>query len=187
MSNAGTPPDNEVAMLLVRCGRSDADAFRRLYEVYASHMYGVALRITRQPALASDAVHDAMLQVWRNAARYNPARGTARGWLLSLVRYRALDSMSRVGREVPGSAVPEQADADPGPLDRLLVTEAGSALHRCLAALEPGRRRLVLMAFLDGLSHPEIASRATLPLGTVKSSIRRALLALRICLDGAEA
>lgn len=174
-------------MLLVRCAQADSAAFRRLYEMQAPHLYGVALRITRQPALASDAVHDAMLQVWRNAARFDPARGNARAWLLSLARYRALDLIGRVGRVMPGDAAPETADPDPGPLDRLLGTEAGSELHGCLQAMEPERRRLVVMAFLDGLTHPEVAARVAQPLGTVKSSIRRALLALRACLEGVSA
>lgn len=170
-------------MLLAQCARADGGAFRRLYELQAPYMYGVALRITRQPALAADAVHDALLQVWRSAARYDPARGNPRAWLLSLVRYRALDSVGRVGREVPGDAVPETADTDPDPLDRLLATESGFALHRCLTLLPPDRRSLVAMAFLDGLTHAEVAVRAALPLGTVKSGIRRALLALRECLN----
>jgi len=183
--DAGAPTrDDEVAMLLVRCGQKDGAAFRRLYELQAPHLYGVAFRITRQSALASDAVHDALLQVWRNAARYDPARGNPRAWLFSLARYRALDLVARIGREVPEVQAPERADTDPDPLDRLLQTEAGAALHHCLAQIDPDRRRLVLLAFLDGLSHAEIAARAAQPLGTVKSVIRRALLALRSCLDG---
>jgi RNA polymerase sigma-70 factor (ECF subfamily) len=183
--NAMAPAtDDEVAMLLARCALADGDAFRRLYELQGPHLYGVALRITRQPALASDAVHDALLQVWRNAARFDPDRGNARAWLVSLARYRALDLIGRVGRVLPDDGVPESTDPDPGPLDRLLGTEAGSALHHCLQSIEPDRRRLVVMAFLDGLTHLEIAARVAQPLGTVKSGIRRALLALRACLDG---
>jgi RNA polymerase sigma-70 factor, ECF subfamily len=177
------PPD-EVAMLLARCAQADGIAFRRLYELQSATLYGVALRITRRPALAADAVHDAMLQVWRNAARFDPARGNARAWLLSLVRYRALDSVSRIGREVLGAELPEPADSDPDPLDRLMASRDGEALHQCLQQVETDRRRLVLLAFVEGLTHTELAARVGQPLGTVKSSIRRALLALRSCLDG---
>jgi len=171
-------------MLLARCAQSDGIAFRRLYELQSPTLYGVALRITRQPALAADAVHDALLQVWRNAARFDPARGNAQAWLLSLVRYRALDSVARIGREVLGAEVPEVADPDPNPLDRLLTTRDGKALHDCLQQVEADRRRLVLLAFVDGLTHTEMAAREGQPLGSVKSSIRRALLALRACLEG---
>jgi RNA polymerase sigma-70 factor (ECF subfamily) len=176
---------DEVAMLLGLCAQADGDAFRRLYELESPALYAVALRITRQPALASDAVHDALLQVWRNAARFDPARGNARAWLLSLVRYRALDAMARIRREAPGMETPEQTDPDPGPLDRLMETRAGQALHRCLEQVAADRRGWVVLAFIEGLTHSEVAARVGAPLGTVKSGIRRALQTLRVCLDGA--
>ncbi len=187
MSTATTAREDELATLLAQCALADGVAFRRLYEQQAPFLYGVALRITRQPALASDAVHDALLQVWCKAARYDPARGSAHAWLLSLLRYRAVDAMRRTQREVQGVELPEQAGLDPGVLDRLLSSEAGTALHTCLHGIAPERRRLVLMAFVDGLTHAEIAARVAQPLGTVKSGIRRALLALRACLEGVEA
>ncbi len=171
-------------MLLARCAQADGVAFRRLYDLQSGILYSVALRITRQPALAADAVHDAMLQVWRNAARFDPARGNARAWLLSLVRYRALDSVARIGREGHGAEVPEAADPDPDPLDRLLATQEGMLLHHCLEEIDTGRRSLVLLAFFEGLTHSEIAERVGQPLGSIKSGIRRALLTLRACLGG---
>lgn len=176
--------NDEVAMLLARCAQADPAAFRSLYDLQSPSLYAVALRITRDPALASDAVHDAMLQVWRNAARFDPARGMARAWLASLVRYRALDSVGRTRREVLGAEVPEQADPEPLALEKLQTTREGQALHRCLEAVEPVRRNLVVLAFVEGLTHAEVASRLRQPLGTVKSSIRRALIALRACLGG---
>ena len=169
-------------MLLAQCAQSDSAAFRRLYDTQSSLLYAVAMRITRDPALAADAVHDALLQVWRNAARFDPARGAARAWLVSLVRYRALDMVGRTKREVLNAAAPETTDPDPLPLDRLQASREGEALYRCLAEVEPGRRRLVLLAFVEGLTHAEVAQRVEQPLGTVKSHIRRALLALRTCL-----
>lgn len=183
------PPDpatpDEAAMLLLQCAQSDTAAFRRLYDQHSALLYGVAMRITRDAALASDAVHDAMLQVWRNASRFDPARGSGRSWLVSLVRYRALDSIARTRREVPGAETMEPVDPDPLPLERLQSTREGEALHRCLSEVEPARRSLVVMAFVDGLTHSEVAARVRQPLGTVKSSIRRALLALRTCLGEA--
>ena len=174
-------------MLLAQCAQNDQVAFRRLYDQQSSLLYGVALRITRDAALASDAVHDAMLQVWRNAARFDPARGNGRAWLVSLVRYRALDSIGRTKRELVGADIPDQVDPDPLPLERLQASRDGAALHRCLEQVEPARRTLVVLAFVEGLTHSEVAERVSQPLGTVKSSIRRALLALRSCLGGAGA
>ncbi len=180
-ADAFNPPD-EVAVLLAHCATQDAVAFRKLYEQQGATLYGVALRITRQPALASDAVHDALLQVWRNSSRYDPSRGSGRAWLLSLVRYRAMDAARRRGREVVTDKVPDKVDTAPDPLARLLATQEGHGLHRCLREVPEDRRRLIVLAFVEGLTHAEVSARVGQPLGTVKSSIRRALLALRLCL-----
>ena len=173
---------SRTAELLERCGRGDGDAFQALYQANSARLYGVALRITRNQALAADAVHDAMLQVWRNADRYDATKGTADGWLVSLVRYRALDIVRRQVREVTGVDVPERADDDPDVLSRLVQDADGAALRACLEEVEAPRRHLVVLAFIEGLTQSQIAARSGQPLGTVKSSIRRALLALRTCL-----
>ena len=175
----------ETAALLARCAQADGRAFRQLYESCSAKLYGVALRITRNPALAADAVHDAMLQVWRNADRYTPERGGAEGWLVSLVRYRALDIIRKHGRESTGVEVPEQVDEDPDALSRLVADSDAAALRACLETVDASRRRLVLLAFIDGLTQSEVAQQVGQPLGTVKSSIRRVLMALRACLEGA--
>lgn len=178
-----TSAAQELTELLRRCASADRAAFRRLYELQSPRLYAVALRITRQPALAADAVHDALLQVWQNARRYDPGRGNPEGWLLSLVRYRALDITRRHTREMPGLELPDAADEDPDPLSRLIGSTEGEALHRCLQTLAPERRQLVVMAFLEGLTHNELARRLGQPLGTVKSWIRRALASLKRCLE----
>ena len=181
------PPDED-AVLLLACAGHDAAAFRRLYERQGGLLYGVAVRITRNDALASDAVHDALLQVWRNAARFDPARGSARTWLMSLVRYRALDLVARTRREVQDDGfAPVLADPAPLPLDRLQATADGLRLQRCLDAEEPAQRHMVVLAFVEGLTHVEVAARVRQPLGTVKSAIRRALLRLRDCMGEIEA
>jgi RNA polymerase sigma-70 factor, ECF subfamily len=174
----------ELAQLLGQVAAGDRAAFRRIYELQAPRLYAVALRITRQGPLASDAVHDALLQVWRNAGRFDLARGNPEAWLLSLVRYRALDIARRRGREVSDEDLPEPVDNDPDPLQRLASTRDAAALRACLNQLESDRRRLVLLAFVDGLSHSEVAERVNMPLGTVKSWIRRSLQSLRGCLEG---
>ena len=174
---------SDTAGLLARCAASDAAAFRELYDSNAGRLYGIALRITRQPALASDAVHDALLQVWRHSARFDPERGNADGWLISLVRYRALDIVRRQSRETPGLEIPEQTDTDPDALSRLVTGSESKALRHCLDQVDAPRRALVMLAFIEGLTQNEVAARVGQPLGTVKSSIRRALLSMRSCLQ----
>jgi len=172
-----------LAQLLERCGSGDRVAFRLLYGAEAPRLYGLALRITRQSSLAADAVHDALLQVWQRAARFDPQRGSAEAWLTGLVRYRAIDLVRRQARETTGLEVPDEADTAPGPLEQLLSSAAGQALHHCLSLLDDSQRRVILLAFTDGLSHAELAERLSAPLGTVKSWIRRGLLALKACLE----
>jgi RNA polymerase sigma factor (sigma-70 family) len=131
----------------------------RLYERWAPRLHGIALRITGQPALAADATHDAFVQVWQQAVRFDPARGSGEAWLVSLARYRALDIVRRRRREVLTDAPPEQEDAAPDALALLARSAEGAALRRCLAALEPDRRQLIVLAFVQGLSHSELAER----------------------------
>ncbi len=174
-----------LADLLGLIAAGDRAAFRRVYDLQAPRLYAVALRITRQGPLASDAVHDALLQVWRNANRFDLSRGNPEAWLLSLVRYRALDIARRRSREVSDQDLPEPIDEDHDPLERLAATRDAASLRDCLAQLEADRRKLVLLAFVDGLSHSEVAERLKMPIGTVKSWIRRSLQSLRLCLEGA--
>jgi RNA polymerase sigma-70 factor (ECF subfamily) len=145
-------------------------------------MHGLAMRITRDPALAADATHDAFIQVWKESARFDAERGAAGAWLTSIVRYRALDIARRRVREKPGYEAPEQEDESPDALTRMISTAEGAALHACLDRLEPDRRKLIMRAYADGLSHSELAEESGTPLGTIKSWIRRALLALKQCL-----
>ena len=171
------------ANLLHRCAHSVGAAFRSLYDLHSARLYAIALRITRQPALASDAVHDAFLQVWRNAARFDPERGNADGWLISLVRYRALDIARRQVREQPGLEIPEQVDPDPDALSMMMSGAEGRALKLCLDQIDASRRSLVVLSFINGLTQSQIAEKLGQPLGTVKSTIRRVLLSLRACLE----
>lgn len=175
--------DSDLATLIQRCAGRDQAALRQLYDRQSARLYGVALRLTRQSAMAADVVHDAFIAIWQRAASFDPDRGSASAWLVSVVRHRAIDLIRRADREVLTDTLPEETDSDPDPLARLVESDDATALHRCLGALEPDRRHLIRLAFVDGLSHSELATRLTLPLGTVKSSIRRALAALKRCLE----
>jgi RNA polymerase sigma-70 factor (ECF subfamily) len=172
----------DLATLIERCAAQDRAALRLLYDRQAARLYGVALRLTRQSALAADVVHDAFVAIWQRAASFDPDRGSATSWLVSIVRHRAIDIIRRRDREILGETLPEAADSDPDPLARLVASDDAAALHRCLGTLEDDKRRMLLLAFVDGLSHSELAVKLAIPLGTVKSSIRRALAALKLCL-----
>ncbi len=174
-----------LTILLEHCAAGDADALRQIYELQAARLHGVALRIVRQPALAADVVHDAFVSVWQFASTFDPERGSPEAWLTSIIRHRALDTVRRHRREVTVGFEhdAEQIDTDPDPLARLQGSSEAAALHRCLRELDTDKRRLIAMAFLDGLTHNQLARTLALPLGSVKSGIRRGLAALRRCLE----
>lgn len=189
MSNTSVPRTapyaaHDTAGLLLSCAAGDHSAFRALYDRWAARLHGIALRITRQSGLAADATHDAFVQIWQQAHRFDPARGSAEAFLVTVLRYRALDIVRRRAREVPGLEQDERHDDAPDALAQLVGSVEATELRRCLGLLEADRRRLVMMAFVEGLSHSELAEKLSLPLGTVKSWIRRALLSLRECLAG---
>ena len=170
------------AELIARCAAQDRAAFRALYAAWSGRLHGVALRITRDPALAADATHDAFVQVWQQAGRFDAAKGEAGSWLMTLARYRALDMIRRRGREVLGHEPADEADVAPDALGQLMSASDGGALYRCLELLSAERRALVIMAFVEGFSHSQLAAKMNLPIGTVKSWIRRSLLGLKECL-----
>lgn len=180
------PATSDLVLLLARCANGDRAAFEAIYRRQSARLNGIALRITRRSEAAADAVHDAFVQVWRNAGKFDPSRGSVEAWLVGLVRYRALDIARRGGREFSGVEEIERVDESPDALTRLIAARDGAALHRCLEELEPARRQLVVLAFIDGLTHTELSERLSEPLGTVKSWIRRSLTSLRRCLSPTE-
>jgi len=165
----------------------DENALASLYEAMAGRVYGLALRITRNVQTAEEVVEDTFWQIWRQAPRFDPARGNATAWMLTMTRSRALDALRRVDLVASDAEAGErEEDLADGPDDLLASSESGKQLNTALAQLEPLPRQLVALAFFRGLSHEEIATQTGLPLGTVKSHIRRALVRLRdILLPGA--
>jgi RNA polymerase sigma-70 factor (ECF subfamily) len=161
----------------------DEKAMAALYDATMTRVFGIVLRIVRKRALAEEVVEDTFFQVWRQAARFDASRGRAITWLLGMARSRAIDCLRREARfqheNLDDHTAPDLPDHGPA-ADELLDTARHHAdLHRALTLLNTQPRQLVAMAFLQGLSHEEIATQTLLPLGTVKSQIRRALLTLR--------
>lgn len=160
----------------------DQAAFANLYGRLAGKVYGVALKITRCEMLAEEVTEDAFWQVWRQAPRFDDERGSVTAWVLTIARSRAIDAWRR--QEPRRGDEPwmerHQAGADSAePADLLVSLQEDSRLRQALLTLDPVPRQLVGLAFFCGFSHDHIARATGLPLGTVKSHIRRALLRLR--------
>ena len=192
------PDADTLAALIARIARQDEHALGELHDATVGRVYGMALRILRDEQGAEEVAEEVFFQVWRQAGRYDRARGRPLGWLLNLARSRALDQLRRrdeaLSHPDPTTLQGEEAggeldifDGREGrdPQDLLAATEAQRGLHRALSALEPVPRQMVALAFFRGLTHEEIAASTDLPLGTVKSHIRRALAALRAALGPA--
>lgn len=175
---------------LARVVRHDEAALAALYRATAARVHGLALRVLRHAQLAEEVVEDTYWQVWRQAPRYDAARGPALAWLLTIARSRALDTLRAhrrtAAQTVSTDSLGEALDAelaqpptDDDPQAWLSALQAGAGVQAALLALDALPRQLVALAFFRGLTHEEIAAQAGLPLGTVKSHIRRALTLLR--------
>jgi RNA polymerase sigma-70 factor (ECF subfamily) len=166
----------------------DERALAALYDATFTRVFGLVQRIVRSAALAEEVVEDAYFQVWRQAVRFDPARGKALTWLLAVARSRAIDALRREARfahdAMDDDSEPDSVGAQPAHDELLDLARHRADLHQALMLLGAQPRQLVSMSFFRGLSHEEIAEQMGLPLGTVKSQIRRALLALREALGG---
>ncbi|MED7670005.1 sigma-70 family RNA polymerase sigma factor [Pseudomonas moraviensis subsp. stanleyae] len=161
---------------LQACARGERAALRDLYVQEGPRLLGVAKRLVRDTALAEDIVHEAFIKIWNGAAGFDPARGSARGWMFSVTRHLALNQLRKQSRETPLSEQHEAAVPDE------LADVHSARIHRCLEQLEPQRRSCILHAYVDGYSQAQISARLDTPLGTVKAWIKRSLNALRECM-----
>jgi RNA polymerase sigma-70 factor (ECF subfamily) len=181
--------ENEHVLQEWIAGISDGDqiALGMLYDSLVHQVYGLCLHITQRPALAEEVVQDAFWQVWRQAPRFDRERGSVKTWVMTIARSRALDALRAIeGKEQeldPETWDLFSAPEHDTPLNLLASQQEGLQLQTVLAALDPTARQLVGLAFFRGLSHEEISVCSGLPLGTVKSHIRRALLTLQQLLN----
>jgi RNA polymerase sigma-70 factor (ECF subfamily) len=174
-------------VLVERMRNGQERALEELYQATVGKLYALAAAILRNAEDTEEVVCETYAYAWANAARFDASRANALGWLLMLCRSRALDRLRqrRTSANVLELAALRETDSDrpDQPYDILCLMQRHSRVHRALAQLTPERRHLVSLAFLQGLSHQEIAEATCMPLGTVKSHVRRALAQLRDALE----
>ncbi len=178
-----TDSASDLAALLKAVKVKNRDAFELLYDATVSRVFSLALRITRQQELAEEVVSDVYLQVWQQAGSYSPERGNVIAWLCVVCRSRALDALRRdntaIRQAVVGfDTVPEAEDLNEPP-DLLQSVEQGSAIHAALGNLSDQQRQLVALAYFRGYTHSELAVFVNMPIGTVKTHLRRAIVKLK--------
>jgi RNA polymerase sigma factor (sigma-70 family) len=182
-------PDAQLMSLIDRVAARDEAALKALYELTSSKLYGLSLRVVRNSEWAEDALQDTFLQIWRTAPDYRASLSPPMAWLGLIVRSRSLDLLRRRKAERDhltdsmDDAMAESLEGDsPNPMDTSLASQQAWALHQCLGKLENKQREVVSLAYLRDLSHGELAQQLQLPLGTVKTWIRRGLDQLRQCM-----
>lgn len=176
---------DSISGLIEDSARRDAGAFEALYSQTSAKLFAIALRICRDRAMAEDVLQETFVAIWRGATTFDPQRGDGFAWLGAIARHRALDAVRKRGRsDVPVgdeyidriAGIPDlhAARADYADLD---------ALVHCLDQMEEQQRELILLAYYEGRSREELASRFAAPINTVKTWLRRGLARLRLCLE----
>ncbi|WP_116949646.1 ECF RNA polymerase sigma factor SigK [Jiangella endophytica] len=185
---AGEPepePADRLGRLLDHCARGDNAAFEQVYDAMAGPVLGIATTVVRNRALAEEVAQEVLVEVWRTASRYQPERGSARGWIMTIAHRRAVD---RVRREQADSdredRVARRDDERPYDhvADEVETTLEREQVRRCLDSLTDLQRESVALAYYDGYTYREVAQLLHAPLGTVKTRLRDGLVRLRDCM-----
>jgi RNA polymerase sigma-70 factor, ECF subfamily len=174
------PPEIELARLLQRCAAQDSVAFRALYDQTSPILFARLLRMLRRRSVAEEVLQDVYVRIWQRASQFEAGRGKPLAWMVTIARYCAIDLMRREKVSlVTDDALDDVADenvSEPGAFDK------PNNFDHCIGQLNPVTQKCLTLAFVEGRSHDEIARVTANPLGSVKSWIRRGLLALKECL-----
>ncbi|WP_370264479.1 RNA polymerase sigma factor [Limnobacter sp.] len=181
----------ELAALIERIANRDRKAFEELYRLTSRKMFAVALRIVREPGMAQDVLQDAYIRLWRYAHTFNNALSAPETWLHQVVRNRALDLIAQQGQTVNSIPLDHFADQEEGVEDSLLDSHSASSdesentrlMQACVQRLEGKYRQVLTLAYNHGMSHAEISDHLNVPLGTVKTWVRRGLIELKTVYD----
>ena len=164
------------AELIQRTSAGDRDAYEKLYKRYARSVFGLALRRLGDRGRAEDAVQETFASVWRSASTYKPERGPGAPWLYAVARNAIVDR-ARSRSEIPAE-IPDEPATGPGPADQAEQSWVAWRVHRALEELPEREREVIQLAYWSGLSQSEVAEFLGLPLGTVKTRTRAALMRL---------
>lgn len=171
---------------LARVANGDETALKAVYDLTSAKLFGICLRILNDRGDAEDALQEVYVSVWRRASRFDAARASPVTWLATIARNRAIDRLRSSSRRRPAEGVDaalDLADPAPGPDAESEADDQRRRLDGCVEELEEKTRVAIRTAFFDGLTYSALAARAEVPLGTMKSWIRRGLAKLRECLE----
>lgn len=179
------PATQTLEQLLARCALGDRAAFAALYRVSSAKLFGVLLRILKQPSWAEEALQETYLKAWRHASNYSAARGAPMTWLINIARHHAFDILRRTEYRA-GEDLDTVTDtlmaAQMDPEAHTETRRALQLLKHCLERLSADQRQSLLLAYHEGLGPTELAARVQRPLATVKTWLRRGLAQVRECM-----
>ena len=173
---------NSPTYLIRLVANQDREAFNRLYDRCSSLVFTLAMRMLRVQSDAEDVLQEVFVQVWRQAANYNQERGTPEAWIINIARSRAIDRLRAIRRRERSFVLtedPARAESAENVENSAAQSEAKLTMNSALANLPEAQRRVLELAYFDGLSQSEIADRLKEPLGTVKTRMRSGLQRLR--------
>jgi len=185
MSVSSPAERDELNRLLQQSGRNDQRAFAELYKRTSSKLFGVCLRMLRDRGEAEEVLQETYATVWRRASSFDASKASAITWLVTLSRNKAIDRLRQHREELldDPARLEETVDEQPTPAADAETSQEHQRLQHCLDELEPQQQSSVREAFFTGATYNELATRCKVPLGTMKSWIRRSLMQLRTCLD----
>jgi len=175
--------DDPIAALITRCAAQDRAAFRVLYRDSSAKLMGVLLRILGERAEAEDALQEVYTRVWMRAGRYDAAKGRGMTWLIAVARNLAIDRLRIRPQAMSDHEMDTVQDTAPRAETRLIALGEAKRISDCFGILEPDRADAVRGAYLSGLSYVDLAARHAVPLNTMRTWLRRALMQLKDCLD----
>ncbi len=177
-------PNHDFLYLLSATAQGDRLAFADLYRQTAGKLYAISLQMLRRRDLAEEAVQEAFVRIWHNAGDYQQEKGTVLTWMISIVRYRALDVLraTKSRRETGDEGLDEALD-EQTPEQELYEQRDRVRIDRCMDRLDEAQRQAIEMAYFRGLTHMEVCAQMETPLGTIKTWIRRGLERLKRCLE----
>jgi RNA polymerase sigma-70 factor (ECF subfamily) len=183
----GLPVEDDSATglgdLMLRVARGDRDSFERVYELISGPVYGLVLRVLRDPSQSEEVAQEVLVEVWRQASRFDPARGSANAWVMTMAHRRAVDrvrsAQAATDREQRTATLEREHDHVAEDVEARLERER---VRRCLGGLTELQRESVVLAYYSGYTYVEVAELLKLSLGTVKTRMRDGLIRMRDCL-----
>lgn len=178
--------DEQLKRLLERVSQRDQNAFKELYSITNGHLFGITLRVLRDRSISEDVLQEIYIKIWRHAAEFHTDRGTAIGWMRGISNHAAIDELRRSKRRPvvdTSNDLDTWANEEPDPVTLVIAGAGNKALMTCLGEIGDNERTSLVYAYVHGMTHSEVATHLSSPVGSVKSWIKRGLVKLKECLS----